>query len=172
MHNCWCSHSARIANICRVTRACWQWHAIVASRWARIVPRRIVGRSKPATPEAPVVWYCHSFFDPHAVADAGPREVSRRNIVETHIVAAQIIDVVEALLNVVDAPRALVEPAHFEYKVWGEGAVYGTASYVATTTFTSTGSSIRYQSMNHAPITTTIFPVYTRRSIPQSPNQI
>lgn len=124
MHNCWCSHSARIANICRVTRACWQRHAIVTPRRARVVPRWIVGRSKPATPEAPVVWYCHSFFDPHAVADAGPREVSRRDIVETHIVAAQIIDVVEALLNVVDAPRALVEPAHFEYKVWGEGAVY------------------------------------------------
>lgn len=172
MHNCWCSHSTRIADICRVTRACWQWHAIVASRWARIVSRRIVGRSKPATPDAPVAWYCNSFFDPHAVADAGPREVSRRDIVETHIVAAQIIDVVKALLNVVDAPRALVEPAHFEYKVWWEGAVYGTASYVATTTFTSTGSSTRYQSMNHAPITTTIFPVYTRRSIPQSPYQI
>jgi hypothetical protein len=124
MHNCWCSYSARIANICRVTRACWQRHAIVTSRRERVVPRRVVRRSKPATPKAPVSWHCHSFLDPHAVADAGPREVSRRVVVETHVVAAQIVDVVETHLNVVEAPRSLVKP-HFKYKVWGgEGAVY------------------------------------------------
>jgi hypothetical protein len=172
MHNCWCSYSARIANICRVTRACWQRHAIVTSRRERVVPRRVVRRSKPATPKAPVSWHCHSFLDPHAVADAGPREVSRRVVVETHVVAAQIVDVVETHLNVVEAPRSLVKP-HFKYKVWGGGRCG--VPRLTWQRLPSPPQDFPFalsQPVNHTSTTTTIFSIYMRRSIPQYHHRI
>ena len=90
---------------------------------------------------------------------------------EAHVVAAHVVDVVEALLNIVETPWSIVETAHIESKK-SVGKVRWTASYVATTTFTCIGSPARYQSMNHAPITTTAFPVCTRRFIPHYLYQI